>query len=371
LPENILIAFGTRPEVIKCAPVISRFEENEHWNVTTLHTGQHTDLTETLVEFFGIDVDYNLNVMESGLSLDRLHARIMQRTADVIDDIQPDFILAQGDTLSVLCLAESAFFRKIPFIHLDAGLRTYDLTQPFPEEMHRQVVSRLTTIHLCSTQKALVDLQQEQLDLSHAHVVGNTVIDALLETAERVENSNESVFEDSDKTKLLITVHRRENHGQNLSDILNALHRISRDFEPEIEMVLPYHPNPNVKAKVQQKFKNRDNVKVIPPLEYPHMVKAMLDATFLVSDSGGIQEEAPTLGRPVLVLRNTTERPESVDAGVTRLIGTDEQKVYENIAELITNRGKLQAMSKKVFPYGRGDAAQKILAVMNEKNQRA
>ena len=364
MAKSLLIAFGTRPEVIKCAPIIKAFSKSKNWDVTTLHTGQHTDLTEDIIEFFGIRVDHNLAIMEPGLSLDRLHSKLMKRTADILDYCQPDFIMAQGDTLSVLSLAQSSYYRQIPFLHIEAGLRTYDALQPYPEELNRQMVSRIAAVNFCATEKDALNLKNEKINSSQIHVVGNTVIDALFNTVEKVKHRQASLFK-GHRFRILATIHRRENHGQPLLGILEAIKKLSDDFSETAEFVIPYHPNPAVKDKVLDYFAKSPNINVVAPLSYPDMVKCMYDASFMMSDSGGMQEEAPALGTPILVLRNTTEREATLTAGVSKIVGTDTDAIYSEAKRLMTDSVAFKQMSKVALPYGQGDASSRILAVMN------
>ncbi|HVX12036.1 MAG TPA: UDP-N-acetylglucosamine 2-epimerase (non-hydrolyzing) [Pirellulales bacterium] len=353
---------GTRPEVIKLAPVIAECNRRpEEFAVTVCFTGQHQDMLMAVARYFGIRPDIELQTMDPGQSLPTLTARLLNALDNTLARVNPDCIIAQGDTCSVFCAALAAFYRRVPFVHVEAGLRTGDLSAPWPEEMNRRFATLTTRVHCAPTRRAVQNLLNEKIPSTDIYLTGNTVVDALLETVER-ERANRDHWE-SRYTQLgssrvvFITGHRRENHGKGLHDVCTAICRLSRRF-PDVEFVYPVHPNPNVSDIVHRQLAGCKSIHLLPPVSYPECVWLMDRATFIMTDSGGIQEEAPSLGKPVLVTRRSTERPEAVESGAAMLVGTDVDVIVAAGSKLLD--GNATPFKITVNPYGDGHAAQRI-----------
>jgi len=358
-PTRILCIVGTRPELIKMAPVVLALRADPRFRATVLASGQHRDLLAPLAQWFGIAFDQDLGVMVEGQSLTGLTSRLMLAFEAHFGRERPDLVVGQGDTTTVLCAALSAFYLGIPFAHVEAGLRTGDLTQPFPEEFNRVAADRLARFHFCPTERAARDLRAEGAAGDSVHVTGNTVIDALRYTTARLERDPQP----HRRHDVLLTAHRRENFGQPLQNILRAVRRLL-DEHPKLTVLYPVHPNPNVRGAAQALLGGHERVTLSQPLDYPALVQAMQDARFILTDSGGIQEEAPALGKPVLVLRHATERPEVIDEGVAELVGADEEAILSASRRLLTDAQHHARMSRVVLPYGDGHAAERIRDVL-------
>ncbi|MET3597483.1 UDP-N-acetylglucosamine 2-epimerase (non-hydrolyzing) [Mesorhizobium shonense] len=361
MKRKILCTIGTRPEAIKMAPVIHALQADADFDCRVLATGQHRQMLDQVLSVFGITPDVDLDIMQPGQTLTGLTGRLLLRLEEVIATEKPDAILAQGDTTTVLAIALAAFYGRIPFGHVEAGLRTGNIANPFPEEMNRVVASHLTRWHFAPTQLAANRLLAEGYDGDSVHVTGNTVIDALYNVADR--NLGTGLNLDPGRRLLLVTLHRRENFGEPLERICEALEQLMVN-NPDLQMVLPVHHNPNVRQVVHGRFRDNERVVLCEPLDYAAFVGAMNRATLIMSDSGGVQEEAPALGKPVLVLRETTERPEAVTAGVTRLVGTQTEAIRSAAQELLDDPQAYAAMARRESPYGDGKAASRILAVL-------
>jgi len=318
-------------------------------------------MLDQVLSVFGIIPDIDLDIMQAGQTLAGLTGRLLLRLEEAVSAEKPDAILAQGDTTTVLAIALAAFYERIPFGHIEAGLRTGNITNPFPEEMNRVVTSHMTRWHFAPTQLTAERLLAEGYDAESIHVTGNTVIDALYNVVQR--NPGTGLNLDPKRRLLLVTLHRRENFGEPLDRICDALVQLMAD-NPDLQMVLPVHPNPNVRQLVQRRFQDNQRVVLCEPLDYTSFVAAMNQATLIMSDSGGVQEEAPALGKPVLVLRETTERPEAVAAGVTRLVGTQTEAIRSAAQELLDNPKAYAAMVRRESPYGDGKAASRILDIL-------
>ena len=354
--QFILCIVGTRPEVIKLAPVIRHLREQPWAQVRVLATGQHRELLDPLLGFFDIRADINLDIMRQNQSLSGLTSRLSGAMDEVLRREGPDIVLAQGDTTTVMLSALCCFYEQIPFGHVEAGLRTGEKYSPFPEEMNRVLVSDLADIHFAPTDRAKANLIRENIDEGRIVVTGNTVIDALLWA---VEQDLPPAFALADGRRiLLVTAHRRESFGKPLEEICDALRELVE--VRDIEIVYPVHPNPKVVSTVQRRLAGIPHIQLIQPLDYGRFVAAMKSCYLILTDSGGIQEEAPSLGRPVLVLRDTTERPEGVAAGTACLVGPHRRQIVERTLELLDDQNAYRRMARSSNPYGDGRAAERI-----------
>jgi len=365
---HVLVVFGTRPEAIKLAPVVRRLSEQpERFTVRVCVTAQHRGLLDQVLDAFAIQPDYDLDLMRPDQSLTQSTARILGALEDVITRERPDFVLVQGDTTTALCGALAAFYQDIRVGHVEAGLRTGDIHQPFPEEMNRVLVARLATLHFEPTEGAARNLREEGVPPESVFITGNTGIDAVLEVSEGLESGRllPGALPQLDPSKklVLVTAHRRESFGPGFEQICEALRRIGALGDAEI--VYPVHPNPHVQVPVNRLLRGVPNLHLIEPLAYVPFVYMMRRAHLLLTDSGGIQEEAPSLGKPVLVMREKTERPEAVDAGTARLVGADADKIVAETALLLEDANEYARRSRIHNPYGDGQAALRICDVLH------
>jgi UDP-N-acetylglucosamine 2-epimerase (non-hydrolysing) len=364
--KTVLCVVGTRPEVIKMAPVIMSLKTSGWANVKVLATAQHRDLLDQALNFFGIEPDIDLNLMSPNQSLADLTAKLLQRAHEVLNAERPDIVLVQGDTTTVMAMALACFYLKIPVGHIEAGLRTLDIRNPFPEEANRVIVGKLADLHFAPTESSKRHLLAEQVKDAQIFVTGNTVIDALFWATKKGQATNSVAVGDESSTKMvLITAHRRENFGVPFERICQALRTLAIG-NPNVKFLYAVHPNPNVRTVAHEILSELTNVELSAPLDYPQFVAAMQKAHFIISDSGGVQEEAPALGKPVLVLRTETERPEAVDAGVVKLVGTDSRIIVQEAQKLLDDSTTYQAMARGISPYGDGHAAVRILAALKE-----
>lgn len=365
---KVLFIFGTRPEAIKLAPVIRCFREQAGIEARVCVTAQHREILDQVLATFDIVPDYDLNVMTPGQSLSAVTARIMAQVEPVLRNDRPDMILVQGDTTTTLCGALAGFYGHIPVGHVEAGLRTGDIRQPFPEEMNRVVVSRLAAVHFAPTEGSARNLRAEGLDHTTVHVTGNVGIDAVLFVRDRLLDgtlaSRQWDFLDPDKKLILVTAHRRESFGAGFESICAALRRIAD--RADVQVVYPMHPNPNISGPGRRLLEDHPNVHLIEPLDYVSFVDLMRHAYLLLTDSGGIQEEAPSLGKPVLVLREKTERPEAVDAGTSTLVGVGTDRIAGAAEALIEDPVEYERRSRVHNPYGDGHASDRIANVVLE-----
>lgn len=365
--KNILFIFGTRPEVIKLAPVILELKKYPNkYNVIVCNTEQQKELSNQTLSYFGLKADINLDVMRPDQTLSEVQSRILTALNQVYNDYTIDATVVQGDTMTVLCGALSSFYRKIPVFHVEAGLRSYDIYEPFPEEVMRQMTSRVTELNFAPTEKNRQALLKENIDSDKIFVTGNTVIDALFCLSDDTIQNAGQYFVDHNiiinDELVLITAHRRENHGERINRIIDAIEYLAKEYNTHT-FVIPVHPNPNVKDKIYSRLKNYENVKLLAPLDYPNLVYLMKHAKLILTDSGGIQEEAPSFGCPTLVMRYETERQEGIDAGVSKLVGADYEKIISE-AENILSNSFLATRLKAQNPYGNGrsaDAIEKII----------
>jgi UDP-N-acetylglucosamine 2-epimerase (non-hydrolysing) len=358
------VVLGTRPEAIKLAPVIRRLqgELGSQGRVLVCSTGQHREMLDPVLKLFQIEPDVRLDVMRPDQSLPELASRLLERLAPVFDEAAPRFVLVQGDTTTAFIGALCAFYNRVPVGHVEAGLRTRDLDRPFPEELNRQIVSRIARHHFAPTESARRNLLEEGVPADQILVTGNTVIDALLETARMPCQLPEplATFLASGRRVILVTAHRRESFGEPFRRICAALRTIARRH-PECDLVYPVHLNPNVGRPVREILEGTANIHLVPPLDYLPFVHLMKKSHLILTDSGGIQEEAPSLGKPVLVLRERTERPEAVEAGTVRIVGFDEDRIVAETDRLLGDAASYEAMSRAINPYGDGRASERIV----------
>lgn len=361
---KVLVVVGTRPEAIKMAPVILALRETRWAEVNVVATAQHREMLDQVLDHFGIVPDIDLNVMRQDQTLDDLTSRLLSSFGQILRTERPSAVLAQGDTTTVLTSALSCFYNKVPFGHVEAGLRTVDINSPFPEEANRRLTGLLARWHFAPTERERMNLLEAGANKKSIFVTGNTVIDALLATAKL--NPEIGVDIKPNSKLVLITAHRRENFGNKFINVCKALIELA-NLNPEITFLYPVHPNPNVRDIAYSYLQNRKNILLSEPLEYPSFVAAMLRAHIIITDSGGIQEEAPAIRKPVLVLRNETERPEVIESGVARLVGTDQVEIVKEAQRLIDSSEEWGAMITGVSPYGVGDSAEKIVKILEEE----
>ena len=372
--KKILSVFGTRPEAIKMAPLALALANNAAFEARVCVTAQHREMLDQTLNLFGIVPEYDLDVMEPGQNLHDLSARVLSGLRPVLLDFKPDMVLVHGDTLTTFCAATAAFFEKIPVGHIEAGLRSHNLQAPWPEEANRRITSVVTSHHFAPTEAARQNLLKEHVPEERISVTGNTVIDALFWMRDKIttsENLNNSFAErfsflDNDRKMVLITGHRRENFGAGFENICEAISKLAHANE-DVDFVYPVHLNPNVKEPVEKILGDLENVRLIAPQDYAPFVHLMDRAHLILTDSGGIQEEAPSLGKPVLVMRETTERPEAVDAGTVVLVGTNVQKITTMVQSLLSDSETYKAMSKAHNPYGDGKAVPRIVEALRRE----
>ncbi|MCD2322496.1 UDP-N-acetylglucosamine 2-epimerase (non-hydrolyzing) [Sphingomonas sp. IC-56] len=366
---RVLLVFGTRPEAIKLFPVVRALQAHGGMEVRTCVTAQHRGLLDQVLAIAGLTPDIDLDIMTPGQSLDQLTARLLIGLGGVLDREKPDRVLVQGDTSTAMVGALAAYYRKIPVSHVEAGLRSGDIFQPWPEEVNRRIVAPIADQHFAPTQTAADALLRENIAPATVHVTGNTVIDALHLTRARIEGDAslasglDPIFARfAGKRIILVTTHRRENFGGGMAGIARALRRVAE--REDVAILFPIHPNPNVVSVMDQVLGDRPNIARIDPLDYPHFIRALDMAHLVLSDSGGVQEEAPALGKPVLVMRETTERPEGIAAGTARLVGTDPDRIISEISTLLDVPERYSAMARAHNPFGEGHAARRIAGIV-------
>lgn len=368
---KVLTVFGTRPEAIKMAPLVKALADEEFFQAKVCVTGQHRQMLDQVLELFDIQPDYDLAIMKPGQDLTDVTTAILQGLRSVFHDFKPDIVLVHGDTATTFATSLAAYYQQIPVGHVEAGLRTGNIYSPWPEEANRKLTGALARLHFAPTQNSADNLLREGVAEETIHITGNTVIDALLEVVKKLEN-NQSLSEafakqfhflNQTKKLILVTGHRRESFGGGFERICQALAETAKAF-PDCQIVYPVHLNPNVQEPVKRLLAGIDNVFLIEPLDYLPFVYLMNQSYLILTDSGGIQEEAPSLGKPVLVMRDTTERPEAVTAGTVKLVGTDAEVIFNALAELLTNRAAYDAMSFAHNPYGDGQASRRIIETL-------
>jgi UDP-N-acetylglucosamine 2-epimerase (non-hydrolysing) len=369
--KKILFIFGTRPEAIKLAPLILEFKKQKNFITKVCITSQHREMLEQVINFFQLPVDYDLSIMEHNQSLFKISSKIIQSIEPVLEEFQPDLIFVQGDASSAFLGALTGFYKKIKIVHIEAGLRSYNKYAPFPEEINRVLISHIADYHFAPTKKAKENLLKEGVK-KNIWVVGNTVIDALFLALKNVKKSEEQYknffkFLDFNKKIILVTGHRRESFGGPFRQICLALKELAEKFKDEIEIVYPVHLNPNVRKPVFDILSGQKNIHLIEPLSYPYLVWLLEKSCFVLTDSGGIQEEAPSLGKPVLVMREVTERIEGIKAGTAKLVGVKKESIVKNSVKLLTYKNLYQKMAKKKNPYGDGKSTERIVKIINEK----
>lgn len=359
--KKVLIVFGTRPEAIKMAPLVKEMKRrSEQFGVTVCVTGQHREMLDQMLEVFDIQPDYDMDIMQPGQDLYDVSARILLGMRDVLAKERPDLVLVHGDTSTSTFAALAAFYQHIPVGHVEAGLRTGNIYSPWPEEMNRQLNGRLCTWHFAPTETAQENLLKEHVDDAHIVVTGNTVIDALLWVVASGKAVAPQFGRNENRRMVLITGHRRENFGDGMKHICQAINALAEQFK-DVDFVYPIHLNPNIRRPVREIIDgSRSNVYLLEPLSYLEFVAMMQQCTLILTDSGGIQEEAPAFGKPVLVMRDTTERPEAIEAGTARLVGTDRNTIEQNVARLLTDPEEYNIMAHAVNPFGDGHAAERI-----------
>ena len=370
--KKILLVFGTRPEAIKMAPLVKEFQKDtEHFETKVCVTAQHRQMLDQVLEVFGITPDYDLNIMAPNQDLYDITSKVLLGLRDVLKDFAPDVVLVHGDTTTSMAASLAAFYRQIAVAHVEAGLRTYDMLSPWPEEMNRQVTDRICTYYFAPTGQSRQNLLRENIEEKKIFVTGNTVIDALLMAVDIIATKTgmeeqihkeiqEKGYTVGERDYILVTGHRRENFGEGFLHICKAIRELASQY-PDIDIVYPVHLNPNVQKPVYELLSGLDNVFLISPLDYLPFIYAMQHSILLLTDSGGGQEEAPSLGKPVLVMRNTTERPEAVEAGTVKLVGTDAETIVGNVVELLRNKELYKRMSETHNPYGDGQACERIV----------
>lgn len=367
-----LIIFGTRPEAIKMAPLVQEFKKHTDFETKVCVTAQHREMLDQVLDFFQIIPDYDLNLMKPNQNLYSLTADIITELKPILEDFQPDYVYVHGDTTTTMAASIASFYSGAKVCHVEAGLRTHNKRSPFPEEINRQVAGRICDYHFAPTIQSKENLLLENIKEQDILVTGNTVIDALLDSTSRVQEIQNVEIEylktivDSEKKIILVTGHRRENHGQGFINICEALKEIATTH-PDVQIIYPVHLNPNVQKPVHDILEGISNIQLIDPLAYPAFVWLMAQAYMIVTDSGGVQEEAPSLGKPVLVMRDTTERPEAVEAGTVILVGTDQAKIVTEANDLLTNITRYQSMSALHNPYGNGEASKLIVDFIKNK----
>ncbi len=363
-----LIVFGTRPEAIKMAPLVQRFLKNKNFNTKVCVTAQHREMLDQVLDFFEITPDFDLDLMRPNQNLYSLTATIIENMKPVLDKVKPDYVYVHGDTTTSMAVGIAAFYSGAKICHVEAGLRTFDRQYPFPEEFNRQLTGKIADYHFAPTQLSMKNLLAENTKQTNILVTGNTVIDALLYGIEKVNAKNFKDAEieslktilDFQKKIILVTGHRRENHGDGLINICAALKTIAEN-NPDVEIIYPVHLNPNVVGPVHELLSGVDNIHLVSPLAYPAFIWLMEKSYLIITDSGGIQEEAPSLGKPVLVTRTTTERPEAVDEGTVLLVGTDKIRIVAETEKLLNNIAYYNAMSMLHNPYGDGKSTERIV----------
>ncbi|EFM8061897.1 TPA: non-hydrolyzing UDP-N-acetylglucosamine 2-epimerase [Escherichia coli] len=372
---KVLTVFGTRPEAIKMAPLVHALAKDPFFEAKVCVTAQHREMLDQVLKLFSIVPDYDLNIMQPGQGLTEITCRILEGLKPILAEFKPDVVLVHGDTTTTLATSLAAFYQRIPVGHVEAGLRTGDLYSPWPEEVNRTLTGHLAMYHFSPTETSRQNLLRENVADSRIFITGNTVIDALLWVRDQVMSSDtlrselaaNYPFIDPDKKMILVTGHRRESFGRGFEEICHALADIATTHQ-DIQIVYPVHLNPNVREPVNRILGHVKNVILIDPQEYLPFVWLMNHAWLILTDSGGIQEEAPSLGKPVLVMRDTTERPEAVTAGTVRLVGTDKQRIVEEVTRLLKDENEYQTMSRAHNPYGDGQACSRILEAL--KNNR-
>jgi UDP-N-acetylglucosamine 2-epimerase (non-hydrolysing) len=375
LGNVILFIIGTRPEAIKLVPLILDLKKTNLFEIRVCTSGQHTEMLAQVLDLFAIEVNHSFIIRRKKHTLSEISEEILANVDPLICQLSPRYVVVHGDTSTTFASALAAFYNQCEVIHIEAGLRTGNKYSPWPEEINRRLTAVLTTLHFAPTELAKENLKSEGINRNSIYVVGNTVIDTLLLAREKITQENALNLSirsqladiDFDKKIILITAHRRENHGNGILNICKAIRKLSQHYS-DVEFVFPVHLNPIIRTTVEQTLSELSNVHLLMPQTYINFVYLMMNAHIILTDSGGIQEEAPSLGCPVLLMRDTTERPEAVAAGTVKLVGSSEQSIYENVVRLINNKLEYQQMAAKNNPYGDGAASKKIVHILKEIN---
>lgn len=363
---KIMTVFGTRPEAIKMAPVIKQLKKQENVKTITTVTAQHREMLDQVLELFNIKPDYDLNIMLEAQSLTDITINVLKKIENVYKKEKPDLVLVQGDTSTTFVASLAAFYKKIKVGHVEAGLRTNNKYSPFPEEINRKLTGSVADLHFAPTENSKINLLNENITEKNIYVTGNTVIDALKEIVNRdYQFKNKEIKNIIDKNRrfILLTTHRRENLGNPMKNIFNAVRKIL-EMNKDVEIIFPVHLNPAVRKIAKKILANLNRIHLIEPMDYLPFAKLMNESYLVLTDSGGVQEEAPGLGKPVLVLRDTTERPEAIEAGTAKLVGTDENTIFEETNKLLNDQDEYNKMSKAVNPYGDGKASKRIVDII-------
>ena len=363
--KKIMLVFGTRPEAIKMCPLVNELKSRKNLNTIVCVTGQHRQMLDQVLNAFNVEPDYDLSIMKDRQTLFDVTTNILDKIKDVLEKERPDVVLVHGDTSTTFVTALACFYMQIPVGHVEAGLRTYDIYSPYPEEFNRQAVGIISQYNFAPTELSKQNLINEGKAAESIYVTGNTAIDAL-KTTVREDYSHSNLEWASDSRLIMITAHRRENLGQPMENMFRAIKRVMDEY-PDIKAIYPIHMNPVVRETADRIFGNDSRIRIIEPLEVIDFHNFLSRSYLILTDSGGIQEEAPSLGKPVLVMRDTTERPEGVKAGTLKLVGTDEEVIYKNFKELLDNREVYESMSKASNPYGDGFACKRIADVLEGK----
>ena len=376
--KKVLLVFGTRPEAVKMAPLVKEFQKDTtNFETKVCVTAQHREMLDQVLDLFEITPEYDLNLMKPGQDLYDITSNVLLGMKDALSEFKPDIVLVHGDTTTTSATSLAAYYQQIKVGHIEAGLRTHDIYSPFPEEVNRQITGILASYHFAPTVTSQENLLNENKDKKNVIVTGNTVIDALLLALDKIKNDKDLESQiinqlsdlnykiQDNKKIILVTGHRRENHGQGFINICEALKTIALD-NPSFDIVYPVHLNPNVQKPVKEILSNISNIYLIEPLQYEQFIYLMNKSYFIITDSGGVQEEAPSLGKPVLVMRDTTERPEALEAGTVKLVGTDTKLIIKEAQKLIDDKIEYENMSKAHNPYGDGKACEKIVKFLKE-----
>jgi len=360
--KKLLFIFGTRPEAIKMIPIYKKFKESNLFDVKICITAQHREMLDDVMEFFEIKADYDLDLMKKNQTLEELSSNVLNKVSSILNNEKFDLVFVHGDTTTSFFSALAAFYSKIDVAHIEAGLRTYEIYSPYPEELNRQCTARIAKYHFVPTEKSKQNLLNESVNFKNIYVVGNSVIDALFLTLKKLPNPQIP----NPKPYILITGHRRENFGEGFLNICNAIKELAIKYK-NYDFIYPVHLNPNVREPVFKILSDLSNVKLIEPVNYPKFVQLMANSYLILTDSGGIQEEAPSLKKPVLVMRSTTERPEALNAGMIKLVDTNKEKIVQEVSQLIENKDEYNQMIKGTNPYGDGKTNEKIFKIIKDR----
>ena len=362
--KTVMLVFGTRPEAIKMCPLVNELKTRNSIKTVVCVTGQHRQMLDVVLDTFKVVPDYDLSIMKTGQTLFDITTNILNKIGEVLDEVKPDVVLVHGDTSTTFVTALACFYKQIAIGHVEAGLRTYNVYSPYPEEFNRQAVSIISNYNFAPTEISKANLVKEGKDEKRIYITGNTAIDAL-KTTVRDDYTHAELEWAKDSRLIMITAHRRENLGEPMHNMFRAIRRVM-DEHPDVKAIYPIHMNPVVRQAADEELGNCDRIHIIEPLEVLDFHNFLARSFMILTDSGGIQEEAPSLGKPVLVMRDTTERPEGIKAGTLKLVGTDEQVIYENFKQLLENQDAYEAMSKASNPYGDGFACKRIADILEK-----